>query len=341
MEGIVLLSGESPHLALAELEGALKAIGSDVKIGAYDPPIVVLSDGPPSGLADRMAFCHFTGSLSARAHPDVKSILEASKEVLSTMPKGTSVTFKVRSTRTSEHPEASDIFLALEGIAREAGLTVKHRGGSSTLFIVVKDIAYIGWTFERTDRKRTMSRKGSLMPFGRPIVMDPRLARAMVNLSGLREGSLVLDPFLGMGGLAMEASLLGLKVKGIERDPNILNEANANISHLGLADRIETVQGDSRDLTDRNFREGIGPIDGIITDPPFGRSSPLPGGDPGGLLLTVLEGSRSLLRTGAPLVFDTDDPDILGQITDYTIEAVLPFRVHRSMTRYMTVLRAA
>src|SRR3989344_6013764 len=54
--------------------------------------------------------------------------------------------------------------------------------------------------------------------FGRPSrdaksgMLPPKLARLMVNLSGVQpEGSAILDPFCGSGTILMEAALMGSK----------------------------------------------------------------------------------------------------------------------------------
>jgi len=47
----------------------------------------------------------------------------------------------------------------------------------------------------------------------------PRMIRAAMNLMGLREGDLVLDPFTGCGTLNVEASLMGIRSVGVEVNP--------------------------------------------------------------------------------------------------------------------------
>jgi tRNA (guanine10-N2)-dimethyltransferase len=176
------------------------------------------------------------------------------------------------------------------------------------------------------------------MPFSRPIVMDPRLARAMVNLSGLPPGSRVLDPFMGPGGLVIEASHLGMRCTGIEIDPVILSGARRNIEMLGGPGPARTILGDSRELPsvdlgpDRSF-------DGIVTDPPFGRSASLKGSTRDGLVPLVLEAASSMLDHGSPVVLDLSDPSSIGDNEGYSVITMVPHRVHRSLTRHVTVLR--
>ncbi len=45
--------------------------------------------------------------------------------------------------------------------------------------------------------------------------MSPKLARCMVNLTGVKENDLVLDPFCGTGGILIEAGIMGARVIGV------------------------------------------------------------------------------------------------------------------------------
>lgn len=47
----------------------------------------------------------------------------------------------------------------------------------------------------------------------------PQLARALLNIAGVRRGSLVLDPYVGSGTAALEASLLGADCVGVDLSP--------------------------------------------------------------------------------------------------------------------------
>ena len=47
----------------------------------------------------------------------------------------------------------------------------------------------------------------------------PQMIRALLNIAGASEGSLVLDPYVGSGTTALEASLLGMRCIGIDMSP--------------------------------------------------------------------------------------------------------------------------
>jgi tRNA (guanine10-N2)-dimethyltransferase len=177
------------------------------------------------------------------------------------------------------------------------------------------------------------------MPFRRPIVMEPHLARSMVNLTGLPPGSIILDPFMGPGGLSIEAGHLDYRVMGVERDPDIFRGALSNIEAQGLTQSITAHLGDSRNLSDYEWWGQLDHIDGIVTDPPFGRSAPLMGEDPTVLLKDVLGSAGRKMKTGSPLVLDTDRESNLSGLDGFELHRTFPFRVHKSLTRFIGVLK--
>ncbi|MFH1590812.1 MAG: hypothetical protein ABIC95_02700 [archaeon] len=118
------------------------------------------------------------------------------------------------------------------------------------------------------DTTRTFSaRKAHQRPALMPIAMDPRLARALINLTGIREGA-VVDPFCGVGGVLIEAGLMGLDMHGIEIAGDILDKCEQNISHFGLKGAV-LEKGDAIDLIPQIWEEGMV----IASEPPFGKNT--------------------------------------------------------------------
>ncbi|MCY3973853.1 MAG: DNA methyltransferase [Candidatus Dadabacteria bacterium] len=61
----------------------------------------------------------------------------------------------------------------------------------------------------------------------------PQMVRALANILNLREGDTLLDPFIGSGTTAVEGSLLGLKVVGIDISPLcvLISKVKTNALH--------------------------------------------------------------------------------------------------------------
>lgn len=69
----------------------------------------------------------------------------------------------------------------------------------------------------------------------------PQMIRALANIIGLRDGDILLDPFIGSGTTAVEGALLGLKTYGFDVSPLCIliskNKVNA-MHHLSKLEKI-------------------------------------------------------------------------------------------------------
>lgn len=140
---------------------------------------------------------------------------------------------------------------------------------------------YVGRTLGVVDHEAFKTRDLK-RPFQRPsLSMPPKLARILVNLSGVKKGELLLDPFCGIGTILAEALVMGIDARGIDIEPRRVYESRMNLSWLAKGHRIsldlktKVVQGDARRLS-RYFDEES--VDGIATEPillpPFRRFPP-------------------------------------------------------------------
>jgi len=64
------------------------------------------------------------------------------------------------------------------------------------------------------------------------LAISPRLAKILINLSGAKDGDLILDPFCGVGGVVQEAVLMGINCVGIDKDSEAIYGAKKNLSWL-------------------------------------------------------------------------------------------------------------
>ena len=112
-------------------------------------------------------------------------------------------------------------------------------------------------------------RHATRRPFFRPISLDPRLARSMVNLTGWSSRR-VLDPMCGTGGLLLEGALTGRHMIGRDLDPTMVQGSKQNLEwlraqHVSLSD-CTIDQGDVNAL-------GTLRVDSVVMDPPYGRNT--------------------------------------------------------------------
>lgn len=106
-------------------------------------------------------------------------------------------------------------------------------------------------------------RKAHKRPFLHPTAMDPKLARALINLTSIKKG-VILDPFCGSGGILIEAGIMGLKPEGIDLDKVMINRTEKNLSYFKIKDYFLKV-GDATKLN-KNIKY-------LVTDLPYGKNS--------------------------------------------------------------------
>ncbi|MBI4453507.1 methyltransferase domain-containing protein [Candidatus Woesearchaeota archaeon] len=165
-----------------------------------------------------------------------------------------------------------------------------------TLFVFVKADAKIYATKLLWKNPKTfLKRKAHLRPALHPSSLDPRLAKACVNIAvGMKDIATavknkdkikgaevkdnrskttakitmktsaeitVLDPFCGSGGILIEAGLMGFNIVGCDIDKEMLIRAKTNLRHY----KIKKFSLELHDALKLNRQ-----VDAIVTDIPYG-----------------------------------------------------------------------
>ena len=171
-------------------------------------------------------------------------------------------------------------------------------------------------------------RKVSERPFFSPISLHPKYARALINLTGVKRGGTVIDPFCGTGGIVIEAATMGMKAIASDFDPEMVagTRENMDFYRLRLHD-FETI--DISDIPDR-FSE----IDAVACDPPYGRSTKTGGENIDSIYRRALEAFPKILTPAGkagvvlPHIFDSGSMEL---------EAVYVQYVHGTLSRHYHV----
>jgi len=96
------------------------------------------------------------------------------------------------------------------------------------------------------------------------LAISPRLAKILINLSKVKKGETLLDPFCGVGTILSEALLQKIKVMGIDKDKDAVTGAKQNLEWFGFQKEDYTLfNSDSR-------KAEIGLVSGIATEPDLG-----------------------------------------------------------------------
>lgn len=141
-----------------------------------------------------------------------------------------------------------------------------------TLFVFIKAGKKIYATKLLWKNPKTfLERKAHLRPALHPSSLDPRLAKACVNIAASittrfnknisNEKTTILDPFCGSGGILIEAGLMGFNVIGYDIDKKMLEMAKTNLKHYGVK-KFKLELYDALKLNKQ--------ADAIVTDIPYG-----------------------------------------------------------------------
>ncbi|MBI2140038.1 hypothetical protein HYU14_03880 [Candidatus Woesearchaeota archaeon] len=115
------------------------------------------------------------------------------------------------------------------------------------------------------NEERFSERNPSARPAPHPTSLQPKLARALVNLSGCISGTLT-DPFCGSGGILIEAGLMGIPVHGSDLYQEMAQRAIKNLAHYRIKD-FTVKQLDANTLRP--------PLGYIACDVPYGQNASL------------------------------------------------------------------
>ena len=181
-----------------------------------------------------------------------------------------------------------------------------------------------GWSSMRANKR----------PFFRPVSLEPRLARAAVNIAAGTNTGTVVDPMCGTGGIVIEAALSKRTALGFDFDPEMVLGSNQNIEWANASAKIVR-----NDATICDF-----PSDtcAIVVDPPYGRNSK---GDDS-LLQNTLDNIQSQgLNCKLVIILPTDEKqDNLDESIDYEIDlpqimikSAYSIPVHKSLGRIMII----
>jgi tRNA (guanine10-N2)-dimethyltransferase len=227
----------------------------------------------------------------------------------------------------SEVPEPVPVIEKLMGTSIDGPVSL-DRPETEFRAILSGDRIYLGRVICRIDRGAYDLRRPSTRPFFHPGVMLPRTARAVVNLSLVGRGEILHDPFCGTGGLLGEAGLVGARPLGSDADPAMIAGCRRNFPSVAL------VLADACSLPLRS-----GSMDAVVTDLPYGQSSRIRAPGPGELYPRAFAEIHRVLRPGrrAVVVTHRETADIAGSV--FSVLQVHRQRVHRSLTRRITVLR--
>lgn len=337
-----VLSGEHETLPGAEVEAILDSAGFVFGNPKRSYRLLTL-EAPPQALSvvsERSLMFDSCGVVLGACEAEESEIHHLVRNLPIEEQIGDSESFAVRSARLGgTHKQLRRVDLE-----RDIGSTIKEMVPRLKVQLTHPDITLMCILFEnsvlfgisgfskpsgliapRLPRKR---------PVFHPSTMPPKIARCMVNLARARPKAIFTDPFSGVGGITLEAAMIGCDVVALDANLRMVRGVRRNLKHFGLGP-LGLVNGDARSMP-------LQGVDAIATDPPYGRGSSTLGVKMTHLVRDFLLRVGDSLKAGSHVCISA--PEQI-QVEDYAKEAGLTFkerhiaRVHRSLTRQFVVLR--
>ncbi len=330
---LFVLSKEYRTLPLAELEAVL-SVETDFDLWEAKENLAIYETSRSgskflSTLAERLV-------LTNSIHRFVGSCyLEDLEEFLETLPHF-EMPFRVR-VHLYEGKERTEMLERevgglISGVIRRWGKEPRidlENPRTSIEFFITGNEVYCGFKIADIEKKQFEMRRPMRKPFVKPVSLEPRIARVMVNLTRTKKGR-ILDPFCGTGGILVEAGLMGMRVFGVDADREMVEGCRRNLEFFGIEGEIR--EGDAREL-ERLFSRNF--FDCIVTAPPYGRLSSTRGSGIEELYNESIESMERVLKPGCFLVIAA--PTDINIKTKMKLIEIHRQRVNRSLERNITV----
>ncbi len=200
--------------------------------------------------------------------------------------------------------------------------------------VVTEGVVVIGLKEFERDISGLRARDPMRRPYYRPGTLTPEISRIFVNLSRVREGEVLLDPFCGVGSILLEACDLGVKTVGSDISLGSVEGAARNLKRYGCLDCVVAA-----DVCKLPYIRASG----VATDPPYGRLTKTGGRSLGELMRCFLDSVKEVLLEGRYLVFaqriDVDVEDAVKSAGFEIVERHLNW-VHGALTRDIFVVKS-
>src|SRR4030042_2532039 len=318
------LSMECESLARAEAMAVASALGGRSKIVTSGPGVLVVEPpADPKALVSRLALCHHVSEFLGECGQKEVESCAGSVDVPGPI--------RVRSTKIGES------CVALSSVSRRVGAVLGRSRGvdlhnpKSEVRIVFSDRFHIGRLIGSVYRSSFEKRKNRYMPYFYPASLHPKFARALVNITKVRDGERLLDPFCGTGAIIVEASVIGLHAMGTDLSDKMIEGSRRNLAHVG-------VEAELRGCDGGDIARAVGKVQGIATDPPYGKSTSTNGESIPALYARSFKAFSEALDKGSRADVVVPDKKLLEKADAFELVDSHELWVHRSLTRYFCVL---
>lgn len=255
-ESFFVLSKENLEIAKDEIIAIAKSYDRFSKINSFSNVVLVQSITPWQKIAKRATFVKIAGQVLKKL-----SNLFLDEKSFSLLLNSKTFACKVINL-SGEKSDVYELEKAMGNmISKFSNAKVCLDDPDLIIYLIFSDSGgFFGVSvkYERLKKPKKMKR--------RPHELDWKLCRAMINLSGLKEGDTLCDPFCGTGTTLLEAEAMGIHSIGIDFDEKMFDISKENLDANGFDSKV--IKGDYTFLNEIQDK-----FDGLVTDLPYGKAS--------------------------------------------------------------------
>ncbi len=316
---LFFLSGEPTSIPEAEARALILTYDPSAEIARPEERIIIATtSADPYEISRRIAFARRVGLLI----PDG----ELQSDHLR-MLSGSSYRVRVYG-RARENSGSRE---TINRLASQTDAKIDLRTPEFEISVIGGSRNYFTLTRPNEMRQGWVSRRPRSRAYFHPAAIFPKLARALVNLTRVREGGTLLDPYVGTGSLLIEGFLVRAKCVGVDISGKMVRGSLANGKKLEQ-EWLGIVRADTSLLP-------VNSVDAIVTDVPYGRASSGEGSDTASHLEALANSTRRILKCGGrAVIMHPKQVEILPS-ENLEVEEEHQLPVHRKLTRTITVLR--
>lgn len=337
-----VLSGEHASLPAAEIQAIIESTGiaynhvtRSYRLLTLEAPLKALRS-----VSERSLMYDWCGVELGKCEANQKQILRLVKNLPLDIFTKNSASFAVRSMRLGGVNKS----IPRTSLERDVGSLVKQLVPRLNVHLLDPELTFACVLFDDSflfgvsayskPSGLIAPRRPRKRPVFHPSTMPPKIARCMVNLARASPGATFADPFAGVGGILIEAAVIGCNALGFDANLRMLRGARKNIKYFGL-EASGFLNADARHMP-------LYGIDAIATDPPYGRGSSTMGVKVTSLVRDFLAGTKDSLRKKAHLCISAP---VEVEVEDYARDGGLALvekhlaKVHRSLTRQFVVVQ--
>ena len=332
MKYIFELSKEHITIPKAEVIACLHAEGISYNVVETNEDIFIIETSVRleklKQLANRLSFTFHVNNFLFSC----KLSLGLVKQNAMGNPLKTKGSIAVRYRNRSNKIDSQPIVKALAEIYTKERSVKLERPDSEIRALLTDDDVYVGVKIAEINRKQFEQRKVQHRPFFSPISLHPKLARSLINLSGVKKNETLLDPFCGTGGFLIEAGLIGARVIGSDIEDKMIEGCKKTLDFY----KIKNYELYCSDVGD--IKQHIGKVDAVVTDLPYGKSTTTKGENIKQLYERAFQNISEILKEHGRAIIGLSDKSLLSIGEQYfSLVEKHEFKAHRSLTRYFPV----